>query len=62
MDKQNIKLLEIEGNFDVIKFIRVHTDELYAGYKTFIKLFGQYNDVHYLLKLIAELESSFTEN
>jgi len=60
--RQKIKLLEIEGNFNVVNFIRVHTDELYSGYKTFIQLFGQYNDVHYLIKLIAELESSFTEN
>lgn len=60
--KQKIKLLEIEGYFHVSKFIHTHTEELYSGYKTFVQLFGKYNEINYLLKLISELEGDFTKN
>lgn len=57
-----MKLLNIENHFNIVKFIRVHTDELYAGYKTFIQILDQNDDTHFLITLIAELESSFTRN
>jgi len=57
-----MKLLEIEGNSNVVNFIRVHTDELYSGYKAFVKLFGKYNNPHEFIQIIAELESGFTKN
>ncbi len=60
--ENNLKLLNIENHFDVLRFIRVHTEELYLGYKTFIQLLDQQNDTHFLIALIAELESSFTQN
>ena len=57
-----MKLLNIENHFNIVKFIRVHTDELYLGYKTFIKILDQNNETHFLITLISELESSFTQN
>ena len=58
----DLKPLNIEHHYSIVKFIRVHTNELYLGYKTFIVLLDNDNDTHFLITLVAELESSFTQN
>jgi len=58
--KNEVKIIEIQPN--PVAQIRAHTIELYEGYKAFVLMFGNYNDPHYLIKLISELEGQFLEN
>lgn len=59
---RKMKLLDIDKHFDIIDFIRIHSEELYLGYKTFIRIFGPLDDTHHLIKIVAELESDYTRN
>jgi len=57
-----MKLINIERHFSMVKVIRVYTEELYARYKTIISAIGANDEDYLLLKIIAELESTYTEN
>lgn len=57
-----MKLIDIERHFSMVKVIRVYTDELYSRYKAIISAIGANDEDHLLLKIISELESTYTEN
>jgi len=57
-----LKLINIEQHFSMVKVIRIYTDELYDRYKIIISAIGAADEDHLLLKIIAELESTYTEN
>ncbi len=57
-----MKLINIENHFSMVTVIRVYTQELYSKYKTIISAIGADDEDHLLLKIIAELESNYTEN
>jgi len=54
-------LLNIPSNFDAIKVIEAHTEDLYSVFKEFLRNFND-EDRQLLICLFTELEFDFTKN
>lgn len=54
-------LLNIPTNFDAIKVIEAHTDDLYLVLKEFLRTFNE-GDRQLLICMFAELEFDYTKN